>query len=286
MPESPRAHRTSIMAPRRKTVEECGMKRTPTTFNSDLVEFMAPSLAVPGNWRAYEIRGSTRSGCENTQFNHYAVNIEAGAYCTLSLKAQEEYDATGVTKMDYHDMILDNYAAAGGDPAEIKVLGTRNVLNGSARIAIEDTFKSAQQDPMKPDSIRLDASEASYNACAILQPFEKDHSCLVNNCGQHLGFAEPSAFIAFIEKPGEPGDNTESQTYHLIALLGRTEESDTETSKNTEKKEARKAAIRNAIALIDDAIVPLEGAKDDAEGDQRIRDSIKILDEAIRQLRS
>lgn len=254
-----------------------------------MVEFMAPYLAIPGKWRAYEVRGSTRSGHKNTQFNHYALNIEAGAYCTLSITPHEEHDSKGMKKIDYRDMIIDNYAAAGGDPAEMKVLGTRNILNGSARNTMEETFKSMQQDPLKPISIRQDASEASFKACAILEAYKKDHNCLVSDCGQHLGFVEPSAFIAFSEAlpVEETGGNTDSRAYHLIALLGRSDESDAETvARDIEKQEARKSAMNNAIALIDDAIVPLEGAKDDAEGDRRIRDSIKILDEAIRQLRS
>lgn len=277
------------MTPRRKTVEECGMKRTPTTFSPDMVEFMTPYLAVPGKWRAYEIRGSKRSGHDNTQFNHYALNIEAGAYCTLSLKTHKEDDLKDLKKTDYRDVIIDNYAAAGGDPAEMKILGTRNISNSSARSTIEETFKLIQQDPLKPDSIRQDASETPLRACAILEPYKKDHSCLDNNCGQHLGFAEPSAFIAFSEalQPEETQDNTNGPAYHLIALLRQSDESDTEAAgRDIEKQEARKTAMKNAIALIDDAIAPLEGAKDDAEGDQRIRDSIKILDEAIRQLRA
>lgn len=277
------------MTPRRKTVEECGMKRTPTIFSPDMVEFMTPYLAVPGKWRAYEIRGSKRSGHDNTQFNHYALNIEAGAYCTLSLKSHKKDYPKDLKKTDYRDMIIDNYAAAGGDPTEMKILGTRNISNSSARTTMEEIFKSMQQDPLKPDSIRLDANEASIKACAILEPYTKDHSCLDNNCGQHLGFAEPTAFIAFSEalQPEETQDNTHGPAYHVIALLGRSEESDAETAaRDSEKQEARKTAMKNAIALIDDAIAPLEGAKDDAEGDQRIRDSIKILDEAIRQLRA
>lgn len=253
-----------------------------------MVEFMELYLAVPGRWKAYEVCGSRHSGSDQTRFNRYAINIEAGAYCTLS-KALEEDDMKGVVKTDSRNMIIDNFAAAGGDPAEMKVLGTRNILNTSARTQIEKAFKSKQQDHTKSGSIRLDASEASFNACAILDPFEKDHSCEISDCGRGLGFAEPSAFLAISEglQNSQTGDGTKSPAYHLVALLEPSKPSDTETAAmNIEVQEARKASMRNAIALIDSAITPLQVAQDDADGDQCIRDAIKVLDDAIRQLRS
>ncbi|KAJ4417873.1 hypothetical protein N0V82_005930 [Gnomoniopsis sp. IMI 355080] len=279
------------MAPRRRTIEEYGMRRLPVTFTPDMVDFMAPYFAVPGQWKAYEIRGSNYGGSEDTQFNSYAVNIEAEAYCNFSVKTQDEQDSESnrLTRIDYRDMIIDNYAAAGGGSAEMKVLGTRNILDKDTRKMVEDAFKSKKKDPTKPGSVRLGSSEAPFNDFAILQPFARNHTSVDKQYDLSTGFAEISEFIICSEglKAGETTKSGDSPVYHLITLLQPPHDKDAKTAEeDAVDAKLYETSMKNSIGFVGDAISSLKDAKDDADGDQRIRDAIKILDDAIRQLRS
>lgn len=267
------------------------MRRLPTAFAPDCVEFMAPFLAVPGEWKAYEVRGPSGADGEDMQLNYYAINVEAGAYCTFitEIQDEEQEESKCSVQMKYRDMIIDNVAAAGGDLAKMQAIGTRSILNEAARDMIDETFKLNKKDPTKQGSIRLASSEAKFNDCATVQPFASGHNCLVNKCGQNIGFAKTSAFVVFSGglTPEEKENGIDSPAYHLVTLLETPDKEDIDSAVEADDGHKAKAgSVKDVIDLIGDAIAPLKDAKDDLDGDQRIRDAINVLNDAIAKLKS
>ncbi|KAI0133932.1 hypothetical protein BJ170DRAFT_179722 [Xylariales sp. AK1849] len=105
--------------------------------------------------------------------------------------------------MRHRDMIIDNYASAGGDPKTLKYLGVMSIDNEFARDAAKAEFVYQEKDYLSACQVEITPGSYTFAGCILENPFVSSHVSLARDLGGEV------QRIVFISEgfggPGKPG---------------------------------------------------------------------------------
>lgn len=254
------ANNTSSASAPKNTVQDFGLVRESTVWESKDTAFIDPYLAhtslnnpsrsssspatIP-EWGTFKITlprpASSRGSRSPKLLNGYAVAPSHHAYVTFCVQLTTS-GAPRLTPMRYRDMIVDNYVSAcastSASLSKLRWLGVANIINETSRAIFEKVFQLTGRDILSRGAVEIRPSielrgtypdHEEFRALLVHDPFTRGVLALLHHHAQAIGYASVKRFI-FISEGFESGGGSGSPSplrlrLNLVVELARSGDS-------------------------------------------------------------
>jgi hypothetical protein len=142
--------------------------------------FMNPFVKQSCTWSTFCIL------TEDEEIVHeYAVSVEDQAYIIRNVQLMTlVYPNRRLTRMHLSQMIVDNWVAAGGDPADLQSIGVAMIENADARESITRVLELHQ---MTDGELVITSESLGWEDCLLNNPFMKSAKYAAAGLGELAG---------------------------------------------------------------------------------------------------
>ncbi|CAJ2504334.1 Uu.00g117280.m01.CDS01 [Anthostomella pinea] len=202
--------------------------------NMEINDFMGPYLldsSGPPEWQANEVMHMNPRFQTLVKYclNIYFTSLSQCAYVTDTVGLEEgvpgEPDYIRLTEMRLHDMVVDNYLAAGGDLKTLRLVGVSLVKSTAAYHSIKKAFEDAGMTFLSEDFVEIKPGEPNFEELAKGNPFTRSLLTLLRLYKEETGhaFIKRIVFIsAGYDGPTDPIPIGQPELY-MVTELGRPE---------------------------------------------------------------